>query len=62
MIVEPSTSYGNAINTLRFLTDITEETGFEVVSERPYKLTNNKMQYPTDGEATEMETLLKLRV
>ena len=61
MTVGPSTSYGNTIDTPRFLKEIAEEVGFEVVSERPYKLTNNKMQYPTDGETTEMESLIKLR-
>lgn len=61
MTVGPSTSYGHSIDTPRFLTDIAKEVGFEVVSEQPYKLTNNKMQYPTDGETTEMESLIKLR-
>ena len=62
MTVGPSTSYGNTIDTPRFLREIAEEVGFGVVSERPYKLTNKKMQYPTDGETTEMESLIKLRV
>lgn len=61
MTVGPSTSYGHTIDTPQFLTDIAEEIGFEVIRKRPYKLTNNKMQYPTDGETTETETLLKLR-
>jgi len=62
MIVGPSTSYGHTINTPKYLTDIAEKTGFEVESTQSYKLVNNKMQYPTEGETTDRESLIKLRV
>lgn len=66
LIVGPSTSYGNTVNTPSYLTDIASdspETDFEFrkVGERPYKLTNNKMQYPTDGATTEMEKLIRFK-
>lgn len=61
MTIGPSTSYGHTIETPQFLTDIAIETGFTVKSERSYKLTNNKMQYPTNGETTQYESLLKFR-
>jgi len=63
MIVGPSTSYGYTIDTPRFLADIATdpEVGLELVDERRYKLTNNKMQYPTEGETTDLEAMLKFR-
>lgn len=62
LIVGPSTSYGNTVRTPKFLRDIAEETGFTVEDEQRYKLINNKMQYPTEGETTDMEALIKFRV
>jgi hypothetical protein len=60
--IGPSTSYGYTIDTPRILTEVaTEEIGFEKVASRKYSYTNNKMQYPTDGETTEYESLIKLR-
>lgn len=59
MTIGPSTSFGHAIDTPQFMADIAVETGFTEVSERSYKLTNNKMQYPTNGKTTTYETLLK---
>ncbi|SIR88839.1 TRM11 family methyltransferase [Natronorubrum daqingense] len=63
MIIGPSTSYGKTIDTPNYLKEITlKETGFELVEKpRRYKLVNNKMQYPTNGETTELECLLKFR-
>jgi DNA modification methylase len=66
LIVGPSTSYGNTIDTPRYLTDIATDSeatdfSFEKVGERPYKLMNNKMQYPTDGATTDMEKLIRLK-
>jgi len=61
MTVGPSTSYGRSINTPRFLPQIAKSVGFEEVSEPlRYSLTNNKMQYPTNGETTDIEVLFKL--
>jgi len=61
MTIGPSTSYGHTIDTPQYLSDIATDTGFTIESERRYKLTNNKMQYPTNGETTEFESLLKFR-
>lgn len=61
MTIGPSTSYGQKINTPKFLTDIACEIGFSKNNSHTYKLTNNKMQYPTNGPTTETESLIEFR-
>jgi len=62
LIVGPSTSYGHPIDTPRYLGDIaSNDLGFILESEQRYKYKNNKMQYPTEGETTELEAIVKLR-
>lgn len=62
MTIGPSTSYGHTIETPRILCELaTNKVGFGKEDEDRYIYTNNKMQYPTDGETTEYESLLKLR-
>lgn len=63
LIVGPSTSYGHTVPTPRFLTEIavSDKVGFEKVESQRYELTNNKMQYPTDGDTTELEALIKFK-
>jgi DNA modification methylase len=66
LIVGPSTSYGNPINTPQYLRDIATDSdstslSFVVEEVKPYKLKNNKMQYPTDGETTDVEKLIVFR-
>ena len=63
LIVGPSTSYGNHIDTPQYLQDIASNSSstsfsFYVESVKPYKLKNNKMQYPTDGATTDVEKLI----
>lgn len=57
LIIGPSTSYGHTVNTPEYLEDIALDQGFEVEHKQSYLLKNNKMQYPTNGETTETETL-----
>jgi len=61
LIIGPSTSYGRTVDTPQYLMDIAEESGFEIESRRRYLLKNNKMQYPTDGETTDTESLIRFR-
>ena len=61
LIIGPSTSYGRRVNTPDFLRDIAQEQGFEVNDRHDYLLKNNKMQYPTDGETTDTESLIEFR-
>ncbi len=61
LIIGPSTSYGRVIDTPEYLREIAERKGFVMESERTYKLVNNKMQYPTNGETTDTETLYTFR-
>lgn len=61
LIIGPSTSYGRKIDTPQYLMDIAEELGFKVESRRQYLLKNNKMQFPTDGETTDTESLIRFR-
>lgn len=61
LIIGPSTSYGRTVNTPDFLRDIAQENGFEVIDRHDYLLKNNKMQYPTDGETTDTESLIEFR-
>jgi len=61
LIIGPSTSYGRTIDTPNFLRDIAEKNGFEVIDRHDYLLKNNKMQYPTDGETTDTESLIEFR-
>lgn len=59
MTVGPSTSYGETLDTPRFLADIGTNVGFSGGIDRRYKLINNKMQYPTDYDGP-TEAILKL--
>jgi hypothetical protein len=61
LIIGPSTSYGRKVDTPNFLKDIAEENEFEVIDRHDYLLKNNKMQYPTNGETTETESLIEFR-
>lgn len=61
LIVGPSTSYGQTVNTPKWLKDISVELDFEVHEEMNYLLKNNKMQFPTDGETTDTESLIVLK-
>lgn len=61
LIIGPSTSYGHHVNTPEFLSDIATDLGFSLDEQHIYKLTNNKMQYPTNGDTTEYESLIKFR-
>lgn len=58
LIVGPSTSYGRTVDTPSYLTDIASGEGFRIETQRDYLLKNNKMQYPTDGETTDTESLI----
>lgn len=59
LIVGPSTSYGQKVDTPNYLRDIAQEKGFDVIDRHDYLLKNNKMQYPTDGATTETESLIE---
>ena len=61
LIIGPSTSYGRTVNTPDYLRDITRNNGFEVIDRHDYLLKNNKMQYPTDGETIDTESLIEFR-
>lgn len=58
LIVGPSKSYGHVIDTPAILTDIVLDEGFELEARSEYRLTNNKMQFPTDGNRINTETLV----
>lgn len=58
LTIGSSTSYGHRIDTPEYVKDIALEQGFEIVNEHQYKLTNNKMQYPTNGATTDYEHLI----
>lgn len=59
MTVGPSTSYGETLDTPKFLADIGTDVGFRGGIDRRYKLINNKMQYPTNYDGP-TEAILKL--
>jgi len=58
LIVGPSTSYGRTVDTPRYLSDIASDEGFKIETRHDYLLKNNKMQYPTEGETTDTESLI----
>lgn len=61
MTIGPSTSYGQRIETPLYLQDIAEGIGFDVIEKHKYQLTNNKMQYPTNGPTTDTESLIQMQ-